>query len=235
MEIKKSNIADLEQRRTTGFLLGLIAALALFVTMLELTIHDTSDVDDSLLDDIAQDLELVPVLDQKDLMAMAPTVKPEPVVTEKLVEVKEVEPLTEEKAVPNVQTESEESTATTESESLAAVAPVILDENSEPVSFRVVEEPPEFPGGMVEFMKWLTRNLKYPPIARSQKIQGQVVVHFIVNKDGTITDMQVKKSAEASLDREALRVMGLMPKWKPGKMHGEVCRTLFAIPIVFKI
>lgn len=236
MEIKKSYIADLERQKTTGFLLGLIVALALFFVGMELTTRQTTDSSDGLIDDMAQDLESLPVLDQKDMMAAAPPPMAMPVITENLVEVEEVQPLEAEKPVSEVQTETDgEGAAMKESQSLSAVAPVALDENDNPLNFRVVEELPEFPGGMVAFMKWLTKNLKYPATARSQKIQGKVVVHFIVNKDGSVTDAQVKKSVEASLDREALRVVSMMPKWTPGKMHGEVCRTLFAIPIEFKI
>lgn len=237
MEIKKSFAADLERQRTTGFLLGLIVALALFFVGMELTTRQTTDATDGLIDDMAQDLEALPVLDQKDMMAAAPPPMAIPVITENLAEVEEVQPLEAEKPVSEVQTETDGdgSAAMKESQSLSAVAPVVLDENDNPMHFRVVEELPEFPGGMVALMKWLTKNLKYPATARSQKIQGKVVVHFIVNKDGSVTDAQVKKSVEASLDREALRVINMMPKWTPGKMHGEVCRTLFAIPIEFKI
>jgi protein TonB len=98
-----------------------------------------------------------------------------------------------------------------------------------------VEQLPEFPGGMVEFMKWLTKNLKYPPSAQNRKVQGRVVVSFIVNKDGTIADAKVVKPVDPTLDREAMRVVRMMPNWKPGLQMGKPCRTMFAIPIVFKL
>ena len=100
---------------------------------------------------------------------------------------------------------------------------------------RVVEQLPEFPGGMAEFMKWLTRNLRYPNIAQKQRIEGKVVVTFIVNKDGSIANPKVEKSVNRFLDREALRVIGMMPKWKPGMIDNKPCRTMFAIPINFKL
>src|SRR5574344_2619367 len=101
--------------------------------------------------------------------------------------------------------------------------------------FQIVEQLPEFPGGMVEFMKWLTKNLRYPADAQTRKVQGKVIVQFIVNKDGTTVDSKVIQSLDPSCDREALRVLRMMPKWKPGTEHGKVVRTKFCIPIVFKL
>jgi protein TonB len=100
---------------------------------------------------------------------------------------------------------------------------------------RTVEKLPEFPGGIVEFMKWLTRNLQYPSLAERQHIEGKVVVSFIVNKDGSIASPRIEKSVNPMLDGEAIRVVRMMPRWKPGIMNGKPCRTMFAIPINFKI
>ena len=113
--------------------------------------------------------------------------------------------------------------------------PQIPIDDEKPVNFRIVEQLPEFPGGMVEFMKWLTKNLKYPILAQQQQIEGKVVVSFIVNKDGSIVNIKLEKSIHPLLDREALRVMRMMPKWKPGIENAKPCRTLFAIPVVFKL
>ena len=93
---------------------------------------------------------------------------------------------------------------------------------------RTTDKLPEFPGGITEFMKWLTKNLRYPEQARSNKIQGKVVVSFIVNKDGSISSPTVQKSVDPLLDREALRVIRMMPHWKPGIMDSKPCRTMFA-------
>ena len=105
----------------------------------------------------------------------------------------------------------------------------------EPVDFRVVEDLPQYPGGAVEFMKWLTKNLRYPSSAQQRKIQGKVVAQFIVEKDGTISNLQVIKKLEPSCDREALRVLKMMTKWKAGLMNAQPCRTQVCIPIVFKL
>jgi tonB family C-terminal domain len=100
---------------------------------------------------------------------------------------------------------------------------------------RIARQMPEYPGGIVEFMKWLQRTLRYPPAAQEQGVQGIVMVSFIVNVDGTITDQKVVRGVNEELDAEALRVISHMPKWKPGLEKGKPCRTLFAIPIVFKL
>ena len=114
-------------------------------------------------------------------------------------------------------------------------APTLDGDNDNPLNFQVVERLPEFPGGPMELMKWLTKNLRYPSQALSQKQQGEVMVQFIINRDGTLSDFKVTKSAGTALDSEALRVMRMMPKWTPGEDHGRKCRTLFIIPVVFKI
>ena len=103
------------------------------------------------------------------------------------------------------------------------------------MDLKVVEQLPEFPGGAVALMKWLTKNLRYPQNARQRKVQGRVVTQFIVNTDGSLSDLKVVESAEPSLDREALRVLRMMPAWKAGKVDEKPCRTMVCIPIVFKL
>ena len=126
-------------------------------------------------------------------------------------------------------------TEATEQEMVPPIPPVAIDADNNPLNFRVVERLPEFPGGMTEFMKWLTKNLKYPESARRQNQQGTVVVSFIVNTDGSTSEIKVVRPRHPDLDREAVRVVRMMPKWKPGEDHGKVCRTMISIPIVFKI
>lgn len=104
-----------------------------------------------------------------------------------------------------------------------------------PINFTVVQQIPVFPGGWSAFMQWLTKNLKYPKPAQNAKIQGTVVCSFIINKDGTVCDVKVSQSVDPLLDREALRVMKMMPKWKPGIDRDKPCRTMIAVPVVFQL
>ena len=115
------------------------------------------------------------------------------------------------------------------------VRPEINKEELDALDQKVVEQLPEFPGGPVAMMKWLTKNLRYPSNARARKVQGRVVTQFIVNADGTLSDLKVVESAEPSLDSEALRVLRMMPAWKAGQVDNKPCRTMVCIPIVFKL
>ncbi len=110
-----------------------------------------------------------------------------------------------------------------------------VDDENNPLNFRIVEQLPEYPGGMAALVQWLTKTIVYPPEAHRRNIQGRVVVSFVVNTDGSLSDIRLTKSAHTLLNREALRVAKLMPKWKPGVNNNKPCRTLFAIPIEFKI
>ncbi len=101
--------------------------------------------------------------------------------------------------------------------------------------FQVVEEQPMFPGGMEEMMKFLQENIKYPKEAQEQGKQGRVIVQFVVNKDGSISDAKVMKPVDPLLDAEALRVVSEMPNWTPGKQRGELVRVRFTLPVTFKL
>lgn len=106
--------------------------------------------------------------------------------------------------------------------------------SEEPV-FMVMEEMPEYPGGLKACMDFLARNIKYPALALEAKAEGRVIVQFVVDKDGSIIEPKVARSVHPSLDAEALRVVGLMPKWKSGKQRGQNVRVQFAMPVVFRL
>ena len=101
--------------------------------------------------------------------------------------------------------------------------------------FMIVEDAPEFPGGINAMMEYLRKNMIYPDSCRESNIQGRVIVTFIVEKDGSITEPEVIKSVNRLFDTEALRRVSKMPKWKPGKDNGETCRVKYTIPINFRL
>src|SRR5690554_673677 len=107
--------------------------------------------------------------------------------------------------------------------------------NSSDEIFMVVEEQPEFPGGNEALMKYISDNIKYPADAVSKGIQGRVITNFVVERDGTLTDVQVARGVDPSLDKEAIRLIESMPRWIPGKQRGEVIRVRFALPVVFRL
>ena len=109
------------------------------------------------------------------------------------------------------------------------------EEPQEKVIFQVVEEMPEFPGGMGEAMKFLAKNIKYPVAAQQAKIEGRVIVQFVVERDGSISDIHTVRSVSPELDAEAIRVVSLMPKWNPGKQRGKAVAVKYTMPIMFRL
>ena len=101
--------------------------------------------------------------------------------------------------------------------------------------FDVVEEMPSFPGGQGALMAFLSSNIKYPVVAQENGVQGRVIVGFVVERDGSITDVKVMRSVDPSLDREAQRVVRAMPRWKPGKQNGSAVRVKYTVPVVFRL
>lgn len=237
MESKKTSKADLNEKRGTFFVLGIILALSLLFVSLEYTSKEfDSFLEDEYLDDLAQDFELLPSMDEEEELETASPHERTTVLTENIKVTEEVPSEIDNTSIPTPLIEQEVTEdMTNEKETDEQTPPNVAEQAEEPIQFRIVEQYPEFPGGMTEYMKWLTRNLRYPDIARSQKIQGKVVVQFIVNQDGTIADAKVVKSVNPHLDREAMRVIRMMPSWKPGIQDNKPCKTMVAVPIVFKL
>jgi periplasmic protein TonB len=101
--------------------------------------------------------------------------------------------------------------------------------------FTIVEQQPEFPDGQAALFKWLGANVKYPAVARENGIEGTVYVGFVVNTDGSIVDVSVKRGIGGGCNDEATRVVSNMPRWKPGKQQGRAVRVAYTLPIKFKL
>ena len=127
------------------------------------------------------------------------------------------EPFSEEEITPIIAPEAEES------------------ERESDIAFDVVEQMPEFPGGMSALMKYITTNLQYPAAAKKAGTQGRVIVQFVVERDGTITNAKAVRSVESSMDEEAVRIINTMPKWKPGMQRGKTVRVKFTVPVMFRL
>ena len=117
----------------------------------------------------------------------------------------------------------------------------ITAENSAPKKgftgkvYDIVEYMPEYPGGVTELMNYLSKNTRYPAATKRDGIQGRVVVSFIVEPDGSVSNVKLVRSVDANLDREALRVVSEMPKWTPGKQGGNTVRVRYSLPITFRL
>ena len=235
MEQKKTRQADMEQRRTTGFLLGLVLVLSVFYVAMEWNMADaTDDVATLDLDELMHESELVPMsnlettmqVEERQQLAQAEQLH----VVDDDVELQPDEELVGEGDDDDALLEQLQQDADDEK----ALAALDVDP-ANPLNFRVVEELPQYPGGAVEFMKWLTKNLRYPAVARNRKTQGKVVAVFYVEKDGSVTGIKITQSLSPECDREALRVLRMMPTWTPGIQNDKPCRTKVCIPIVFKL
>lgn len=195
------------------------------------------DLSDQSLDELVQDIELHPAMDDKEMVNTMAVQPPQKTFSERIKAMDQ--PLKQQIEKLSASTTSSLLVGDGEAEALnaklSAALPPIPVASEQPLNFRIVQQMPEFPGGGSAFIQWLTRQLRYPPLAQSQRIQGRVVVSFIVNKDGSIADVKLEKSVNALLDREALRVIRMMPRWKPGVHNNQPCRTMVAVPVVFKI
>ncbi|MBO5026541.1 MAG: energy transducer TonB [Bacteroidaceae bacterium] len=236
MEIKKSQKADLEGQKGTGLLIGYIVALSAMFAAFEWTTREHIETEPVVYAAYAAMEEEVVPITQPIFQAAPPPPAEAPQVAE-ILDIVDDDTEIEEETI-----ESSESTTEAISGPVAqhtgpvATGPVVTEEESdEGTVFQVVEQMPEFPGGMEALMKYLSKNIKYPSIALDNGIQGRVLVSFTVNKDGSIVDPEIMKSVDPSLDKEAIRVISTMPKWNPGKQRGKAVRVKYTVPVAFRI
>ena len=238
MEQKKTLRADMDQRRTTGFLMGLVLVLALFYVSLEWnSAIDNEAIDPLDLDELVHESELVPMSNIETIAELQEKQQVEKAEQLNIVDDDVELQQPDEELEGEKEGNDDESLLKDLEESLdddKALESIGVDPNN-PLNFHIVEDLPQFPGGAVEFMKWLTKHLRYPNAARVQKVQGKVVAVFYVEKDGRITGIKVTQSLSPECDREAMRVLRMMPSWEPGIQNDKPCRTKVCIPIVFKL
>jgi len=223
MQLKKNPNASLEDKKFTYVLLGFVFVLsvcyvALEWTEKEVTKYEVADTEFAFEEEI----------DIQQTSQETPPPPPPPAVQE--VEVLNV-------VEDDVETQEIEINTEDDKTEVVIQAPVEIKEEEEEdnVVFVIVENKPEFPGGDQALMKYIAENIKYPVIAQENGIQGRVICQFVVNKDGSIVDINVVRSVDPSLDKEAIRVIKSMPKWKPGKQRGKAVRVKFTLPIVFRL
>ncbi len=236
MEIKKSKKADLEKTRGTSMLIGYIVALAVMFAAFEWTTRDYVETEPVVYSAYAQmEEEIVPIT-QPIFTAAPPPPADAPQVAEILDIVDNNEEIVEEKIETSESTTEAISGPVAQVSGPVATGPVVTEEASdEGEIFQVVEQMPEFPGGMQALMAYLSKNIKYPSVAQDNGIQGRVFISFVVNKDGSIVDPEVIKSVDAALDKEAMRVIKAMPKWNPGKQRGKPVRVKYTVPVLFRL
>jgi len=224
MHIKKSENASLEKDKLVYVLMGLVFVLSLVYVALEWTEREVTKYEIADTEFLFEEEVEIQQTSQE-----TPPPPPPPAVQE--VEVLNV-------VEDNVETETIEVTTEETEQEVVIAAPVEApqEEEEEEVVFVIVESMPEFPGGQQALFKYLSENVKYPVIAQENGIQGRVICQFVVNKDGSIVDVEVVRSGgDPSLDKEAIRVIKSMPKWKPGKQRGKPVRVKYTVPVNFKL
>lgn len=206
--------------------MGVVVALAFMFVSFEWTQHDVRLAANSLANDPIFEEVLVPITYPEEKL------EPPPSPEVKASEVIEI--VTNEQEVTDaVKTVSEDQGQPYE---IVWVPPVVETEKVEEDVIHVTAEfMPEFPGGTAALMKYLGTNIKYPTISQEMGSKGRVIVQFVVDKDGTITNPEVVRGVDAYLDKEAIRVISSMPKWKPGVQNGKKVRVKYTVPVVFRL
>lgn len=225
MEEKKSPKANLENKKLMFTQIGLIISLLIAWLAFEHKSYDKREIDPSLLRtaEVVEE-EMVDITKQEEP-------KPQPVEVPKQTTQLEI-------VEDDVEVEDIDINAEVEQNEVIEeyVAPEIEEEEVvEQEIFQIVEEMPSFPGGEQKLLEYVAKNTKYPQIARESGIQGRVFIGFVVETDGSISNVKVLRGIGGGCDEEAVRVIKSLPKWKPGKQRGKAVRVSYQIPVNFKL
>jgi protein TonB len=225
MEPKKNPKKDLNRQRTLFLQIGLVIALTIVFLAFEWRTYDTNE---SLLNaggPIQIDEEMIQITQQEQ-----PPEPPKAPEVTTILEIVDDDVVVEDEINIDVEARADQA--------VQSYVPVLTEEVQEPMAeeiFTFVEEYPEFPGGDKALKEYIVNNIRYPEVARQSGISGIVYVQFVVEKDGSISDVKVLRGIGGGCDEEAMRVVKSMPKWKPGKQRGQPVRVYFTLPIEFKL
>ena len=225
-EIKKTPRANIENQKDTAILMGVVLALALVFVAFEWSTQTTKVDLSTVVQDVVAEEEIE--ITRRDPTPPPPPPPPAP-------EAPEIIQVVETKVETRIDINMEDDQSKAQIQTYTPPSPPKEREEEEEEIFVVVENQPEFPGGQAAMMKFLSENIKYPVIAQENGIQGRVICNFVVERDGSITDVQVVRGVDPSLDKEAVRVIQSMPKWKPGMQRGKPVRVRFTLPVVFRL
>jgi len=237
MEIKKSSKADLEGGKTLCFLMGAIVGLAVLFVGFEWGTTELRISTSEGIADIFMEEEIEMTTQEEDI----PPPPPPPPVQEQEQVVAEFLQIVEDNVDVGDQILMSTEDSQREAQTQTYVAPAAIavtaveEEEDEQKIFVIVEKDPQFPGGMAAMMAFLNSNIKYPVVAQENGIFGRVTLSFVVNVDGSIVDIEVVRGVDPSLDKEAMRVVGTMPRWSPGEQRGRPVRVKFTLPVQFRL
>jgi len=221
MELKKSNEANLEKNKAPVFVLGLLFALAL-----SLVGWEWAQFDEVVRGNFAYNGDF---LEEEVIQnsVQQPPPPPPPQQQAQILEIVEDE--------EDVEEELEMEDLEVEEDTEIEVIEEVEEEVEEDKIFTIVEDQPQFPGGLNGLNKYMSNNIEYPSLAVDAGIEGTVFVTFVVGKDGKVTDAKVLRGIGGGCDKEALRIVNKMPKWTPGKQRGKPVRVQYNMPVRFKL
>lgn len=227
MEEKKSPKANLENKKLMFIQIGMIISLLIAWMAFEHKSYDKREIDPSLLNrEVVLDEEMVEITKQEEQ-------KPQPVEVPK--QTTQLEIVQDDVEVEDIEINAEVDQQEVIEEYVPVEVEVEEEEVVEQEIFQIVEEMPAFPGGEAKLMEYVAKNIKYPQIARETGIQGRVFVGFVVEPDGSVSNVKVLRGIGGGCDEEAMRVVKSMPKWKPGKQRGKAVRVSYMLPVNFKL
>ncbi len=218
-------------------LIGYVVVLAAMFAAFEYTKRDVVVKEEGkIYESIVLEEDMIPITQQQEVVAPPPQAAPK---VAEIINIVDNETELPEEEIETSEEVNQAITTVVGTGSPSAVAtgpvgPVVEDVDDERI-FDVVEENASFPGGEDACFKWLQKNIKYPTICQEQGVQGRVMVAFVVNKDGSIVDVKVVRSPDEHLSEEALRVVKLMPKWKPARQGNKTVRSRFNLPVMFRL
>ena len=227
MELKKAPKVDLERSKQVFLMIGLVVALGAVLVAFEWKSRPSQVSSLGNLEVAEVEDEVIPITRQEQVQP--PPLPPPPQVIEVLKIVDDNVDILDDMSLFDSEADKE---------TFIDVAPVIQTvkeekEEEEAQVFFIVEEMPEFPGGEAALRRFIANSIKYPQIAQENGIQGRVYVQFVVDRDGSITNASVARGVDPSLDKEALRVVNSLPKWKPGMQRGKPVKVSYTVPINF--
>ncbi len=224
MELKKSEKANLENKKSLFLQIGLVTVLSLLLIAFEWTTRDVMTGSLGELGDIVMEEEIIPITRQEEIKPPPP---PPPQIPEILQIVEDDVDIEDELKIDDIEARQNTRIEVTQFK-------FDDEEVSEEEIFIIVEDMPTFMGkDSNEFRNWIAANLKYPQIAAENGIQGRVFVQFVVNANGRISDAVVVRGVDPALDQEAVRIIMSSPTWTPGKQRGKPVRVRFTFPINF--
>ena len=228
MEIKKSEKANLENKKLLFVEIGLVIALGITLFAFEWTSKETKV---STLEDTTEVLieeEIIPIT--QDTPPPPPAAPKIPVLSDQ-IDIVDDEIELEDDLFMNLE---DDASLGVEIMDYIEVEEEVVEE--EAIPFQLVEEKPSFQGGDAnQFSKWVNQRLVYPEIAKENGVQGRVTLQFTVEKDGTVTKVKVLRGVDPSLDKEAVRVVSMSPKWKPGKQRDRAVPVTYTFPVIFQL